>query len=362
MGLRHTPLFDVHRAAGARLVEFAGWEMPVQYQGILAEHAMVRERAGIFDVSHMGQVEVRGAGALAALQWVTANDVSRLADGFAQYSLLLTPGGGIVDDVIVYRLAAERYLVCVNASNRDGDLSFMREHMRAADVVDRSDEFALLAVQGPIATEIVGGLADTPLAGVPSFALVEAEIAGHRCIVARTGYTGEDGWEIYCPADAGAAVWAAVVDAGSGRGVGPAGLGARDTLRLEAALPLYGHELDCETSPLEARLGWVVSMDKGDFIARAALLAQKERGVSRKLVGIEVAVGAPPRQGYRLLRDGIATGEVTSGTRSPTLGKGIALGYVEPKSARLGTELAVEVRGREVPARVVPLPFYRRSG
>ncbi len=362
MGLQRTPLYDVHRAAGARLVDFAGWEMPVQYQGILAEHAMVRERAGIFDVSHMGQVEVRGAGALAALQWVTANDVSRLADGCAQYSLLLTPRGGIVDDVIVYRLAAERYLLCVNASNRVGDLRFMRGHMKTADVVDRSDEFALLAVQGPVATEIVAGLADTDLSDVPSFALVEAEIAGHRGMLARTGYTGEDGWEIYCPAAAASAVWAAVIDAGSGRGVGPAGLGARDTLRLEAALPLYGHELDRDTSPLEARLGWVVSMDKGDFIARAALLAQKERGVSRKLVGIEVAVGAPPRQGYRLLRGGIAIGEVTSGTHSPTLGKGIALGYVEPKSARLGSELAVEVRGREVPACVVPLPFYRRLG
>jgi aminomethyltransferase len=361
VSLLRTPLYEAHRAAGARLVEFAGWEMPVQYEGILAEHAMVRERAGLFDVSHMGQVEVRGAEALARLQWITANDVSRLADGRAQYNLLMLPTGGIVDDVIIYRHSAERFLVCVNASNRDGDVAHMREHRGAAEVVDRSDEFALLALQGPLAVELMSELAAADVTAVPPFAFVETEVAGAPCLLARTGYTGEDGWEVYCPAERAVAIWNAVLERGAARGVGPVGLGARDTLRLEAALPLYGHELDRETSPFEARLGWVVRLDKGEFIAADALRRQKQEGPRRKLVGIDVGKGAVPRQDYPVLRGDRRVGVLTSGTRSPTLGKGIALGYVEPQSSPVGTQLAVEIRGRAVPGRVVPLPFYRRS-
>ncbi len=361
MSLRRTPLYQAHCDAGARLVEFAGWEMPVQYDGIMAEHAMVRERAGLFDVSHMGQVEVRGPDALARLQWMTANDVAAIADGRAQYSLLLLPDGGIVDDVIIYRQAADRFLVCVNASNRDDDLAYMREHRGKAEIVDRSDELALLALQGPLATALLDELTAAGLASVGSFAFVESDLAGQRCLLARTGYTGEDGWEIYCPAAAGAEIWALLLERGSARGVGPAGLGARDTLRLEAALPLYGHELDRETSPFEARLGWVVHLEKGDFIAAAALARQKQEGPRRKLVGIEVPKGGVPRQGYAVCKDGRDVGVLTSGTQSPTLGKGIALGYVEPQFGRVGTELAVSIRAREVPARVVALPFYRRS-
>ncbi len=360
VSLLRTPLFEAHRAAGARLVEFAGWEMPVQYEGIMAEHAMVRERAGLFDVSHMGQVEVRGPRALERLQWVTANDVSLLADGRAQYSLLLAPDGGIVDDIIIYRQQADRFLVCVNASNREADVAHMREHCAGADLVDRSDEFALLALQGPRATEVLGELTDTELSEVSSFAFVDATVAGVSCLAARTGYTGEDGWELYCSAASGPALWAAILDAGRDQGVGPAGLGARDTLRLEAALPLYGHELSLEVQPFEARLGWVVKLDKGDSIASAALRQARERGPERKLVGIEVPKGGIARQDHALLDGDRRIGTVTSGTRSPSLGKAIGLGYVEPQLSRVGSEIAVEIRGRKVPARVVALPFYRR--
>jgi len=359
--MKRTPLYATHVAAGARLVEFAGWEMPVQYQGILAEHRAVRERAGLFDVSHMGQVEVRGAAALAALQRVTANDLTRLSDGTAQYSLLMLPGGGIVDDIIIHRFGAARYFICVNAANRDTDVAYLQENANGAEIVDRSDDCALLALQGPRATEILAGLTKTALAGVARFCFVDGEVAGRAAMMARTGYTGEDGWEIYCrPADA-AALWGAILDAGTRWDVVPVGLGARDTLRLEAALPLYGHELTRETTPYEARLAWVVRLEKGDFLGRDVLVRQKEEGVPRLLAGLRVDRGGVPRQGYPIVQAGSRVGEVCSGTQSPTLGKGIALGYVEPHLAKNGTRLGIEVRGREVAAEVVATPFYRRN-
>ena len=360
MSLQRTPLYDAHRAAGARLVEFAGWEMPVQYEGILAEHAMVRERAGLFDVSHMGQVEMRGTEAAARLQWLTANDVGRLGDGEAQYSLLMQADGGIVDDVIIYRYSADHFMICINASNRDGDLTYIRQHCAGAEVVDRSDETALLALQGPQATNVVAGLTSTEVAAVGSFRFVVADLAGRECMLARTGYTGEDGWEIYCAAEHADALWHTVLEGGRQFGVAPAGLGARDTLRLEAALPLYGHEIDRQTKPYEARLGWV-ARGAAQCIAADALKAERERGPLRKLVGVEVPRGGIPRRGYALMRDGRRIGELTSGSLSPTLGKGIALGYVEPESAKVGTDVAVEIRSRSVAAKIVGLPFYRRS-
>jgi aminomethyltransferase len=343
------------------MVDFAGWEMPVQYGGIIEEHTAVRTRAGLFDVSHMGEVEIRGPGALAACQRATANDVGRLRDGTAQYSLLLDPGGGIVDDVIVHRLDAERLMLCVNASNREADVAYLREHARGAEVVDVSDATALLALQGPRATHILARATRAALAEIPRFAFAAAEVAGRRALVAHTGYTGEDGWELYLAGDDARAVWDALLAAGAADGISPAGLGARDTLRLEAALPLYGHELGLDTSPYEARLGWVVQPGKGDFVGRAALLAAKERGPRRLLVGIELVDAGVPRAAYRLLRDGQPVGVLTSGTKSPTLGKGIALGYVDPAASAVGTALAVEIRGRAAAARVVPLPFYRRG-
>jgi aminomethyltransferase len=359
--MRRTPLYDAHRAAGARMVDFAGWDMPVQYSGIMDEHAAVRTRAGLFDVSHMGEVEVRGAGALAACQHATANDVARLADGQAQYSLLLTPTGGIVDDVIVYRRAADRFLICVNASNRERDFAYLREHARGAEVIDRSDDYALLALQGPRATGILARLTAVDLARVPRFAFTEGEVAGAGALIAHTGYTGEDGWELYCAPQHAAALWSALLEAGSADGIAPAGLGARDTLRLEAALPLYGHELGEDVTPFEARLSWVVRMEKGDFVGRDALVAQRERGPRRCLIGIELTDAGVPRAHYPVLDGGRTVGEVTSGTKSPTLGKGIALGYVEP-AAQGSAALAVEIRGRAAAARKVQLPFYRSGG
>ncbi|HSP99245.1 MAG TPA: glycine cleavage system aminomethyltransferase GcvT [Candidatus Dormibacteraeota bacterium] len=359
--MSRTPLYDAHRALGARMVDFAGWDMPVQYRGIIDEHTAVRTRAGLFDVSHMGEIELRGPGALDACQRATANDVRRLRDGTAQYSLLLDPGGGIVDDIIVHRLAAERVMICVNASNRAADLAYLREHARGAEVVDVSDATALLALQGPHATAILARCTDLALAQIPRFAFAHTQVAGRRVLVARTGYTGEDGWELYAASGDARVLWDALLEAGAPDGISPAGLGARDTLRLEAALPLYGHELGLDTSPYEARLGWVVQPAKGDFVGRDALLAAKARGPRRCLVGIELIDAGVPRADYRVLRDDRPVGVLTSGTKSPTLGKGIALGYVEPAASAVSTALAVEIRGRAAAARVVPLPFYRRG-
>jgi len=358
---KHTPLYAAHAALGARFVDFGGWEMPVQYSGIIAEHTAVRTRAGLFDVSHMGEVEVSGAAALATCQRLTVNDVARLGDGECQYSLLCLPSGGVVDDVMVHRLAADRYLFCVNAANADKDFAWMHEHRGGATVVNRSADFAQLALQGPRATSILSGLTDVVLAQVKPFAFGQGRVAGRSALVAHTGYTGEDGWEIYCaPADA-PAVWEALLAAGAPEGLLPCGLGARDTLRLERALPLYGHELTVETTPLEAGLGWVVRLSKGDFIGAEALREQKRRGLTRKLVGVVLTEPGIARQGYALRRQGETVGTITSGTKSPTLGKAIGLGYVASTCGDVGQKIAVDVRGREVAAVIAPLPFYRRA-
>jgi len=356
--MKRTPLYETHRRHGARFVDFGGWEMPVQYSGILAEHAAVRSAAGLFDVSHMGEIELRGPAALAAAQEMTANDVAKLADGQAQYSLLLLPSGGIVDDIMVYRLAAQRILLCVNAGNVDKDLAWIREHRGAAEVVDRSQETALLALQGPHATAALAKLTAVDVAALPRFACVEIEAAGVRVLAARTGYTGEDGWELFVTAEDAARLWDDIIGTG---GVEPVGLGARDTLRLESALPLYGNDLDETTTPLEARLGWVARLEKPSFIGRDALLAQRAAGIQRKLCGFTVSGRGIARHGHAISYDGVTIGQVTSGTQSPTLGKAIGLGYLPPGRAAVGTELGIDVRGRSIPAQVTPLPFYRRS-
>lgn len=361
MSVKRTPLYEAHAALGARFVEFGGWEMPVQYSGIIDEHTAVRTRAGLFDVSHMGEVEISGAAALETCQRLTVNDVSRLADGQAQYSLMCLPSGGVVDDVMVHRLAADRYFICVNASNADTDFAWMHEHRGDAMVTNRSDEFALLAFQGPLATTVLATLTTLPLAGTPPFAFVKGDVAGQAALVAHTGYTGEDGWEIYCAPDAARVIWDAVLAAGRPHGVLPCGLGARDSLRLERCLPLYGHELTSETTPLEAGLSWVVRLNKGDFIGAPVFRDQKQRGLTRKLVGFEMVEPGIARQGYPIHCDGGVVGAVTSGTKSPTLGKAIGLGYVAAAHAGIGSRLAVEIRNRLVAAVVVPLPFYRRS-
>jgi aminomethyltransferase len=360
--MKRTPLFAAHQALGARFVDFGGWEMPVQYTGIIAEHHAVRQRAGLFDVSHMGEIELRGPHAIAACQAMTVNDVGRLRDGQAQYSLLCLPSGGVVDDIIVHRVAPERLLLCVNANNTEKDLAWAREHCGDAAVVNRSTEFAQLALQGPRASDILMPVTDLQLGEIPSFSFREGHVAGRRALVAHTGYTGEDGWEIYCGAETALAVWQALLDAGQPFGITPAGLGARDTLRLERALPLYGHELTAETTPLEAGLGWVVRWSKGEFIGRDALLRQRETGVQRDLVGLMMREAGIPRQGYRIFHGRDVVGAVTSGTMSPTLGKAIALGYVAGTWKEVGTGLGIEIRSRVSQAEVVPLPFYKRAG
>lgn len=343
------------------MVEFAGWEMPLRYSGVIEEHNAVRERAGLFDISHMGEIEVRGGCALDACQRVTTNDVRRLQDGEAQYTLLCRPNGGVVDDVILYRFSARRLLFCVNAANRKAVAAWLEEHAGDAETLDRSDEYAQLALQGPRATTVLGRLTALALDRVRPFAFLEGPVAGQDAVVARTGYTGEDGWEIYCEPPKATSLWQALLEAGRGDGLVPAGLGARDTLRLEAALPLYGHELSPATTPLEAGLERFVRLDKGEFIGRTALEQQRRSGVVRRLVGLTALDPGIPRQGYPLEHEGRVVGEVTSGTKSPTLGKAIALGYVTPNLTEPGTRLGVRIRNRIVMAEVVPTPFYRRG-
>lgn len=359
---QRTPLYDRHRALGARLVDFAGWDMPVSYRGAADEHRAVRERCGLFDVSHMGEVTVTGPGAATWCDRLTVNDVARLRDGDGEYSILCDERGGVIDDLIVYREAPERFLLVVNASTTPGDLAWMRAH-RAADVelVDRSAATALLALQGPQAASVLGELTALDLAGVRSFTIHDAVVAGERVRVARTGYTGEDGFELFVASDRAGALWDALVGAMARVDGLPCGLAARDTLRLEAALPLYGSDMDRATTPLEAGLGWVVKLDKGPFIGRDALAAQRDAGVARRLVGIEMDDPAVPRHGYPVYAGERTVGQVTSGTKSPTLGTFIGMAYVPRELAEPGVRLHVDVRGRRHAAHVVQRPFYRRA-
>ena len=357
-----TPLHATHVKAGARIVEFAGWEMPVQYTGILDEHEAVRTRAGLFDVSHMGEVVFRGPRAAEALGKLFTNDLRKLVDGQAQYGCLCRPTGGIVDDVIVYRRGTDDWLVCVNAGNRQKDFEWLRAgEGPGVTVRNESDDWGQIAVQGPKAPGIVQRLTKLDLSKVQTFHFAAAEVAGVPCIAARTGYTGEDGFELFCPAAKAAHLWDALLEAGQGDGAIPAGLGARDSLRLESAYRLYGSDMDDDTTPLEAGLAWVVKLDKGDFVGRDALLAQKARGLAKRLVGFTLTERGIPRHGYPVLRDGKPAGVVTSGTQSPTLKVPVGLAYVPVDLAAEGSTFAVEIRGRAAGARVVKTPFYVRS-
>jgi aminomethyltransferase len=365
-GLKRTPLFDEHRALGARLVEFGGWEMPVQYSGILDEHRAVRERAGLFDVSHMGEFHVEGPGALDLLQRLVPNDVARLQLNQALYTQICRPDGGTLDDLLIYRLGDDRYMTVVNASTTGNDWEWFRRHAEAqpgVTLTDVSAETGLIALQGPLAAAILQPLAPaTALDGIAYYHCARGEVASIPAIVSRTGYTGEDGFELYCAVGEAPRLWRALLEAGAPHGLRPAGLGARDTLRLEAGFCLYGHELTEAITPLEAGLGWSVKLDKGpDFVGREALAREKREGLPRKLVGVELRERGVPRAEYAILRDGAPVGALTSGTLSPTLNRAIGLGYMPPAHAALGTEVAVEIRGKAVPAAVVKLPFYRRS-
>jgi aminomethyltransferase len=346
------------------MVPFGGWEMPVEYSGLIAEHMAVRTAAGLFDVSHMGEFEVEGKGALAFLQRVTSNNVAKLVDGRAQYSALPMPSGCPVDDIIVFRRAQDRYLIIVNAANRTKDLAWLREQ-RPADctLVDRSDDLALVALQGPRAQAILAPLTPLDLDQIAYYRFAEGPVDGRPASVSRTGYTGEDGFEILVPAAEAEALWDRLLAAGKGSGLVPAGLGARDTLRLEARMCLYGNDMDETTTLVEAGLGWIVSLDeaKGDFLGRNVLAAQKADGAPRKLVGFEMVGRGIGRHGYPVWLDGEAVGQVTSGTHAPFLKKAIGLTYLPRARAEVGTEIAIEIRGQRVAARVVPTPFYKRK-
>ncbi len=343
------------------MVEFAGWEMPVQYTGVIDEHLAVRRRAGLFDVSHMGEIEIRGPDAENFYQQISANDVARMKVSQAQYNLLLNDRGGVIDDVIGYRLEADYFLVCVNASNTEKDFGWIQEHARGrVEIENVSARYAQLALQGPAAENILQSLTSLKLGHVQTFYFAFAEVASIRCLLARTGYTGEDGFELYCHGDDAEPLWNALLEAGGSQGLVPAGLGARDTLRLEKAYPLYGHELDDTTTPLEAGLEWVTKLSKPSFIGREILLRQKQEGIKRKLVGLELVEPGIARSDYPLLKNGKRIGRVTSGTKSPSLGKSIALGYVVIEESQADTIFDVEIRGRATKTKVVSLPFYRR--
>ncbi len=362
MTLKRTPLYDTHIALGGRMVEFGGWEMPVQYSSILQEHHAVRQTAGLFDICHMGEVRVEGPGAWAFLQATLTNGFSDLPVGAARYTLMCNDRGGTIDDLIVYRTAPQAYLLVVNASNTDKDFDWLARHRRDDMTLENiSDQTGLLALQGPKAEAILQPLTKTSLARVPYYHCIEGQVADIDGLLARTGYTGEDGFELMVAADAVASLWDRIMEVGQGEGLLPTGLGARDTLRLEAAMPLYGHELDEETTPLEAGLGRFVDLDKGDFIGRAALAQVKEQGLTRRLAGFRMVGRGIAREGYEIAHNGSVVGQVTSGTHSPTLGMPIGMGYVSPELSTPGTAIDVIVRGRPVPAEVVRRPFYSRK-
>lgn len=360
--LKRTPLFEAHRQLGARMIAFGGWDMPVQYAGILEEHRAVRERAGLFDVSHMGEIEITGPGALEAIQHLTSNDASRLYVGQVQYSALTTPEGTFVDDITVYKFADDRYCMTVNAANIEKDFVWIREHLVPdVEVKNTSDEVALLAIQGPRAQEILQKLTSVELGKLKYYFFVEGNAVGIDCCISRTGYTGEDGFEMYLPLQHVAILWNALLEAGAPAGLQPCGLGARDTLRLEAKMALYGQDIDDQHTVLEADLGWIVKLQKGEFIGREALARQKAEGVSRKLVGFEMLSRGIARPHYAIVRGSKTIGEVTSGGPAPSLGKNIGLGYVAAEYTAIGTEFAIMIRGNPVVARVVSTPFYRRA-
>ncbi len=343
--------------------------MPVQYKpGIIKEHKMVREAIGLFDVSHMGEAIVRGPGALASIQHLITNDVAKLEDGRALYTVMCLPNGGIVDDCIVYRKASDEFLIILNASNRDKDVAWLREHATDCAVEDVSDDTALIAVQGPKAVAMLDGLANTELAEVKRFAFADCSIAGVPVMAARTGYTGEDGFEIACPADRGEELWNSLLEASTPLGGGPVGLGARDTLRLEARLSLYGNDIDETTTPYEAGLGWVVKPAAGEFIGSAELAKQKEAGLSRKLVGFVIEDRKIARPGYSMVDRSVkgssadpVIGAVTSGTKGISVDGSIGLGYVPKDVATIGGSLTIDVRGTDVAATIVKGPFYKRG-
>jgi aminomethyltransferase len=366
--LKRTPITERHEELGAKMVDFSGWYMPISYKGIIEEHHTVRNKVGVFDLGHMGQLDVSGPDAEAFLQYVASNDVTKLEPGKAQYALLLYPHGGVVDDIIIYRRPDDSgYFIVLNAANTPKDIDWFNEQSKNRSDFDvnldhTSDRTGMIAIQGPNAEAVMQKISHEDLSSLENFASLYANVAGAKCMVGRTGYTGEDGFEVYSPIDAILPIWDALFEAGEDLGIQPIGLGARDTLRLEAKMALYGQEISEDITPLEARLGWAVKFDKGEFIGREALSKQKEEGLNRRLVGFKlVERGGTPRTHYEVQVDGKTVGEVTSGTRSPTLGETIGLALIDAGYAGVGKPLDIMVRNKAVRAEQVRTPFYKRG-
>jgi aminomethyltransferase len=362
VALKRTPLFSVHKASSAKMVDFGGWEMPVQYSGILEEHHGVRNAVGLFDVSHMGEIEVRGREAEKLVNQVSTNDAGRLKIGQAHYSALLYEHGGFVDDILVHKVADDHFFLCVNASNQEKDFEHIRDNNKFdAQVQFASDRYAQIAIQGPKGRATLQKLVKADLAAIKYYWFIDDEVAGVPARIARTGYTGEDGFEIYVPPDAAVLLWSRLLEAGSEYGIKPCGLGARNTLRLEAKMALYGHEITASINPFEADLGWIVKMEKGEFTGRSALSRYAEEGVTRKLVGFEMTGRGIGRDGYEVWLDGKPAGWVTSGGPAPTLNKNIGLCYLSAAQAVPGVQIDIMIRNQPVPAVTVATPFYKRA-
>ncbi len=362
--LKKTPLNARHRSLGARMVEFGGWDMPVEYTGIVQEHTAVRTAGGLFDVSHMGEIEIAGKDALKGVQHITSNDVSKLADGQVQYSALTTPEGTFVDDVLTYRLNGEHFMLVVNASNIMKDFNWITQHIAGiGDVVavNTSPRYGLIAIQGPVALQVLQTLTGVDLSAIKYYWFTTGEVANVRVTISRTGYTGEDGFEVFVPPASAERVWDALLTAGKPHGVVPAGLGARDTLRLEAGMRLYGNDMDETTTVVEADLGWIVGWKKDAFLGSDVLKKQKAEGAPRRLVGFEMLDRAIARHGYDVYIDDAKAGVVTSGTQTPYLKKAIGMAYLPTEKATPGTEFEIDIRGRRAKAQVVPMPFYKRA-
>jgi aminomethyltransferase len=362
---KQTPLYETHIHSGGKIVEFGGWLLPVQYSGIIAEHRAVREKAGLFDVSHMGEVMVEGPGALDYLQRVVTNDVSRLADAQVQYTPMCYADGGTVDDLLIYRYGSGKYMLVINAANIDKDYEWLRQNAAGfhVSVVNKSDDIAQIALQGPLAQTILSRITAAPLSSIGYYwFLPEAEVAGKQVMISRTGYTGEDGFEIYCRPEDASALWDALIRAGEADGLLPAGLGCRDTLRFEACLPLYGHELSPQISPLEAGLGRFVKLDKSDFIGKEALVRQQQEGLKRKMAGFILTDRGVARADYPVMAEGRCIGKVTSGSYAPSLDKNLGMALVESGYAAGGQGFTIEIRGKQVAAEVIARPFYKREG
>ena len=368
--LKRTPLYEAHKKLGARIVDFAGWEMPVLYSGIIEEHRAIRNSVGIFDVSHMGEIEITGREAVKLLQFLTVNDVTRLNDNECQYSMMCYPDGGIVDDILVYRLSGERFMLCVNASNADKDYQWILRSLntgraegmfRNAEVKNTSENISQISIQGKNSEPLLQKVTGDDLSVIKHNSFVFTNVDGINVLVSRTGYTGEDGFEIYFKNEYAVKIWDRLLEIGKEYDIKPVGLGARDTLRLEMKYPLYGNDISEKTTPLEAGLSWVTKFDKGNFMGRESLLKQKEGGLKKKLIGFEMTDKGIPRSHYSIFKGAEQVGEVTSGTMSPSLNKAIGVGYVKTEISDIGNEIEIDIRGNHQKAKIVSTPFYKRK-